>query len=153
MVDDRTVLYTLAGVALILLAIILYNNKKAQQERLDGPPPLPASDEEEGDLDDPLLLKFVRHDGHVVGETFARDGDRLILKQAGVYKSVPLAMASVDGDEVELRGDIDWTHAIEEGSAWHQSHTTGHDPLVTENLTRSEDVQKPALEATKDEEE
>lgn len=153
MPDDRTVLYTLLGVLFILLAVVVYNNQRARQEQEKGGRPVPTgSDEEEGDGDD-LLLKFVRHDGGIVGETVATHGDRLILKQAGVFKSVPLALASVEGDEVVLEGDIDWQDAIGKGEAWHAAHTKGHDPLVTEQLTRSQDVRKPALEAMKDREE
>ncbi len=150
MPDDQTVLYSLLGVLLILLAVLMYNNQRAKAASTMAPS---GSDEDEGDLEDPMLLKFVRHEGSVVGETVARDGDKLILKKAGVFKAVPLAAAAVAGDEVVLEGDIDWDAAKAAGMAWHEANTAGHDPEVTEHLTRSEDVKHPALEATKDEEE
>lgn len=155
MPSDQTVLYTLLGVALILLALIFYNNFRARQEQERGGAPMPhaRSDEEEGDGGEELLLKFARHEGSVVGETVALDGEHLILKQAGVFKSVLVAQASIDGDEVVIEGPVDWKDAIAKGTAWHHAHTTGHDPLVTERLTTSEDVRKPALEAMKGEEE
>ncbi len=154
MLDDRTILYSLAGVTLILLAIVYFNNQQAKLVRERGASPdAPGSDEEEGDIEDAWLLKFVQHEGGVVGETVARDGDQLILKQAGVFKAVPIAQATVHGDEVVLKGDIDWDAAIAAGSAWHASNTKGIDPLVSEHLTKSEDVKNPALDAMKGEEE
>ncbi len=153
MPEQTTILYSLAGVALILLALIWFNNQQMKLEKERGTTQPAGSDEEEGDIEDAWLLKFVQHDGDIVGETVARDGDQLILKQAGVFKAVPVAQASVHGDEVVLKGDIDWDAAIEAGTAWHAANTKGHDPLVSEHLTRSEDVKNPALAAMKGEEE
>ncbi len=114
---------------------------------------MPKLAEEEAGIEDAWLLKFVRHEGNIVGETVAREGDHLILKQAGVFKSVPTALASVAGDEVILKGDVDWAAAVALGTQWHEGHTKGHDPLVTEHLTRSEDVRNPALKVLKDRDE
>lgn len=146
MLDDQTVTYTLAAVAVLVVGVVYYNQRMAGRERAVG------AAAEEGPAKSDLLVRFARHEGSVVGETVAVDGDRLILKQAGVFKAVPLAAAKVVGDDVVLTGDVDWAAAIEAGSAWHEAHTRGHDPQVTEQLTRSEDVRKPALEALRERE-
>ncbi len=145
MLDDQTVTYTLAAVAVLLVGMMVYNQRMAAKEREAGPTEdVPSTHE--------YLVKFARHEGSVVGETVAVHEDRLILKQAGVFKSVALSQAKVVGDEVVLSGDIDWEAAISAGTGWHAAHTRGHDPEVTEQLTRSEDVRKPALEALKERE-
>lgn len=141
---DRVLLYTLGLVALILLATISYNNMMARQER----------HRREGDEEAPdILCKFAVHDGSVVGETVAIDGDRLILKQAGTFKSVAAKLAHIEGDEVHLRGDIDWDASITAGAAWHTANTKGQDDAVTAQLTRSEDVRAPALSVLSDDSE
>lgn len=140
---DRIVLYSLILVAFLLLATISYNNMMARRER-QGPR---RQETEEPKAD--WLCKFVLHAGSVVGETVAVAEGNLILKQAGVFKSVPKDQAVVSGDEVILNGDIDWDAAIAAGTAWHESHTQGQDDAVTAQLTRSEDVRHPALAALK----
>ncbi len=149
MTEHQTTLYTLLAVLAILVAVLMYNNSRARRE---ADRPADSAEDERG-VDDVWLLKFVRHEGDVVGETVAREGDHLILKQAGVFKTVPTALATVAGDEIVLRGDIDWDAATAEGMRWHEAHTKGHDPLVTEHLTRSEDVRNPALKVLKDRDE
>ncbi len=140
------------AVLAILVLVMLYNNSRAKREASNPMPKLDRQEEERG-IEDDWLLKFVRHEGSIVGETFARDGDLLVLKQAGVYKTVPKALATIAGDEVILQGDIDWDAAVADGMRWHEAHTKGHDPLVTEQLTRSEDVRNPALKVLKDRDE
>lgn len=145
MLDDQTVTYTLAAVGLLVVGMVVYNQRMAGREQA-------AAATDDGPSRSDYLVKFARYEGSVVGETVALDGDRLILKQAGVFKSVPVALAKVVGDEVVLTGDIEWSSAIEAGTAWHEAHTQGHDPVVTEHLTRSEDVRKPALAALRERE-
>ncbi len=152
MTEHQTTLYTLLAVLAILVIVMLYNNSRAKREATDPLPRLPEADEDHG-IEDAWLLKFVRHGGNIVGETVARDGDLLILKQAGVFKTVPKAMATIAGDEVVLAGDIDWEASIADGTRWHEAHTKGRDVLVTEHLTRSEDVRNPALKVLKDRDE
>ena len=144
----QTQLLTLGGVLVILFAVIVYNNVQAARAR--GRKPAAPSGASPGSAVDPLLVKFARHEGSVVGEGIAIDGDRLVLKQAGVFKSVPKAQAEVRGDEVVLTGPIDWDKAIADGAAWHAGHRAAPISEVSGELTRSEDVKSPALEATKD---
>lgn len=137
-------MWALVGVLAILLLVLLYTNRMAKQ----GPTmPRGADDGEEERDAEPFLLKFVHHGGDVVGETVAVDGDWLVLKQAGVFKSVPVDQAEVAGEEVVLHGEVDWDAAIERGQAWRDQKTAGAHPEVSEELTRSEDVRDPALEA------
>lgn len=153
---DRTQLLTLVGVLAILFAVIVYNNIVAARARSGAARGTgtksgkAASSSASSAPVDPLLVKFARHDGSVVGETVALDGDRLILKQSGVFKSVPRAQAEVHGDEVVLTGAIDWTQAAADGAAWHAGHRAAAVPEVSGTLTRSEDVKSPALESVRD---
>ena len=144
-------LLTMAGVLVILFAVIVYNNIEAARARKAARGGAKGSSSATSSSPvDPLLVKFARHDGMVVGEGIAIDGDRLILKQAGVFKSVPRAQAEVRGDEVVLTGAIDWDKAIADGAAWHAGHRAAPIAEVSGELTRSEDVKAPALESTKD---
>lgn len=147
--EDRDTLYSLGLVAILLLAVISYNNMKAKEEAQRSP----ARDEEEDAAG--WLSKFAVQGGNVVGETVGMDGDRLVLKQAGTYKVIPLAAAKLHGDEVHVVDDVDWTQALADGAAWHEANTKGLDDAVTSQLTRSQDVKAPALAAleARDEEE
>lgn len=112
----------------------------------------PGGDDGEAEDTGSLLCQFVHHDGAIVGETVAVDGDQLILKQAGVFKAVPRAQVAPEGDDLRLAGTIDWAAAEAAGAAWHDAHRKGADAEVAGELTRSEDVVAPALEALKERE-
>lgn len=144
----------LAGVLIILLAVMVYNQLKARGEGgADDPrPPSNGGDDDEHTVH-PYLSRFVTHEGDVVGETVSVEADTLILKQAGVFKAVAMAQAELHGDEVRLTGHIDWDHAKRDGAAWLEANRAGSDESVAGELTRSEDVQSPALEAFKRREE
>ena len=143
MATTDTQLYTVAGVLVILFAVILYNNIAAMRARLQARQAQAPG--HEGPVH-PLLVKFARHEGSIVGETVAIDGDRLIVKQAGTFKAVPVAQAKVEGDDVVLSGAIDWPAAEKAGAEWHQS-TRKADAGVSGELTKSSDVKSPALES------
>jgi hypothetical protein len=143
-----TQLYTVAGVLAILFAVIVYNNVAAVRARVKArAAKQPGAPAHEGPVH-PLLVKFARHEGSIVGETVAIDGDRLILKQAGSFKAVPLSQAEVKGDDVVLTGAIDWGTAAQQGSAWHES-TRKADAGVSGELTKSSDVKSPAMDAVR----
>lgn len=146
MLEDRSTLYTLALLLVLLLAVVSYNNMKAKEERQrrDSEGPSHDSDEDAAGW----LSKFAVQGGSVVGETVSIDGEQLILKQAGIYKAVPLSAAKLHGDEVVI-ADVDWEAALAAGSEWHEANTKGKDDQVTSDLTKSEDVKAPALEAMK----
>lgn len=139
-VQTATVLVVLG----ILLLVILYNNVRAARSRPKGPQ---AEAGAQMPSVHPLLCKFARHEGSVVGESLALDGDRLILKQAGVFKSVPLGQVREEGGELVVTGSVDWAKAAEEGSAWHAKNRAAVDSAVSGPLTRSEDVKAPAIES------
>ena len=144
MATTDTQLYTVAGVLAILFAVILYNNVAAMRARSKARQAAKAGGHE-GPVH-PLLVKFARHEGSIVGETVAIDGDRLIVKQAGSFKAVPVAQAAVQGDDVVITGAIDWPAAEKAGAEWHQS-TRKADAGVSGELTKSSDVKSPALES------
>ncbi|MEA3165423.1 MAG: hypothetical protein QOJ26_275 [Thermoplasmata archaeon] len=146
MASGDTQLYTVAGVLVILFAVIVYNNVAAMRSRAKAKQ-AKATGGHDGPVH-PLLVKFARHDGSIVGETVAIDGERLILKQAGSFKAVPVAQAAVVGDDVVLTGMIDWAAAEQAGRAWHES-TRKADVGVSGELTKSSDVKSPALESTR----
>ena len=149
MAFGQTQVVTLAAVLTILFAVLVFNNVAAMRTRArarkggEG-----ASGSSGGDAVHPLLVKFARHDGSVVGETVALDGDRLVLKQAGVFKAVPAAQAKVEGGEVVLTGPIDWPAAEQAGLAWHEARRRA-DAGVSGELTKSSDVKAPALDAVR----
>ncbi len=145
MLDDQTVTYTLAAVGILLVGMTVFNQRMIMRERNAGP-------KEDGPSRHDYLVKFARHEGNVVGESVATEGENLILKQAGVFKSVPVAAATIVGDEIVLKGEIDWDAAIAAGNTWHAANTRGVDPEITEHLTRSQDVRNPALAALKERE-
>jgi len=150
MAFGQTQVATLAGVLAVLFAVLLFNNVMAMRARSRA---RKAGDRAQaggsgGDAVHPLLVKFARHEGAVVGETVALDGDRLVLKQAGVFKSVPAAQAKVEGGEVVLSGPIDWPAAEQAGMAWHESRRRA-DAGVSGELTKSSDVKAPALESVR----
>jgi hypothetical protein len=147
MAFSQTQLLTVLGVLVVLFAVIVYNNVAAMRARVQARQASAAGATHEGPVH-PLLVKFVRHEGSIVGETVAIDGDRLILKQAGRFKAVPVAQAKVEGDDVLLSGSIDWAAAEQAGSAWHES-TRKSDAGVSGELTKSSDVKSPALEAVR----
>lgn len=142
-----TQLYTVAGVLAILFAVIVYNNVAAARARMQAKSAKPAGAGHEGPVH-PLLVKFARHEGSIVGETVAIDGERLILKQAGSFKAVPISQATVEGDDVVISGVVDWGTAAQQGTAWHES-TRKADAGVSGELTKSSDVKSPAMEAVR----
>ena len=139
---------TLVGVLAVLFAVLLFNNVAAMRARSKARRTEAQEGGPGGDAVHPLLVKFARHEGAVVGETVALDGDRLVLKQAGVFKSVPAAQAKVEGGEVVLSGPIDWPAAEQAGAAWHEARRRA-DTGVSGQLTRSSDVKAPALDAVR----
>jgi hypothetical protein len=151
MAFDQTQLLTLAGVLLILFAVIVGNNVSAARSRGRAKAAAGASGTAGAGGDTvvhPLLVKFARHEGSVVGETVAIDGDRLVLKQAGTFKSVPLAQAQEKDGEVVLSGGIDWAAAEQAGTAWHEARRHA-DAGVSGTMTTSADVKSPAMEAVR----
>ena len=135
----------LVGVAAVVIAMMFLNQSLTRRAREHAPmSEAPAQG---------LLLKFAQHEGSIVGETVALDGEHLILKQAGVYKAVPVAQAKEHDGEVRIDGTVDWNEAIQLGAAWHAAKTAGHDPAITERLTTSADVRSPALNARRGTEE
>ena len=147
MAFDQTQVLTLAGVLLILFAVIVANNVSAARSRGRAKAAAGAGTGGEAVVH-PLLVKFARHEGSVVGETVAIDGDRLVLKQAGTFKSVPLAQAQEKDGEVVLSGSIDWAAAEQAGTAWHEARRHA-DAGVSGTLTTSADVKSPALDAVR----
>lgn len=151
MAFSNTQLATVAGVLAILFIVIVLNNVAAlrarSRARATAASAEPGGAGGEGTVH-PLLVKFARHEGSVVGETVALDGDRLILKQAGAFKAVPARQAEVKGDDVVLSGSIDWAAAEAAGREWHEARRKA-DAGVSGELTKSEDVKAPALDAVR----
>lgn len=146
MAFDDTQVLTLAAVLAVLFAVIVFNNVAAARAR--GRDKAATAGAGGGDVVHPLLVKFARHDGSVVGETVAIDGDHLILKQAGVFKAVPVAQAEVRGDDVVIDGPVDWPAAEQAGTAWHEARRKA-DTGVSGTMTTSADVKSPAMDAVR----
>lgn len=144
MAFDQQQILTLAGVLAVLFGVIVFNNVAAARARSKARSDPAAS----GDVVHPLLVKFARHDGSVVGETVAIDGPNVILKQVGLFKAVPMAQAQVKDGEVVLDGPIDWAAAEQAGMAWHEARRKA-DAGVSGTLTTSADVKAPAMESVR----
>ncbi len=127
-----------AATAAILLLVMFYNNARARNA-----PAVPANEPST----DPILCKFVHHEGRVVGETVALAGADVVLKQAGEFKLVPRNQIESEGEDLVVKGYVDWNAARTAGSSWLASRRKEADPEVTGQLTRSEDVVAPALSA------
>ena len=108
---DTTELATAGGVLLILLAVVFYNHLQVSRgaRRPAVRQPLASAS---------MLGRYATHRGAVVGEVVGITVDRLVLRQAGTHKAVPLARARHEGDDVVLEGDIDWAQAEADGKAW-----------------------------------
>lgn len=103
---------TIAAVIVIVLGVIFYNNLQAAQAARRATAASPRAD--------PILRRFVHHEGAVVGQAIAVQGDRVLLRQGTVHKAVPLAQLERDGDDLRLLGTVDWMDAEKDGSAWAQ---------------------------------
>lgn len=102
-------LLTAVGVILILLAGIVYNHLQVAKGAR-GPSKVLASAS--------MLGRYASHRGSVVGEVVAITTDRLVIRQSGLHKAVPLSQARLRDGEVILEGDIDWSAAEDAGKAW-----------------------------------
>ena len=137
---DQSQWTALVGVLVILVAIFVYNRMRASQS------PIQTGTDDDVSVDT-RLSRFAVHEGNVVGESVAIDGDQLVLKQAGVFRTVPLAQVEAAGAELAIHGDVDWTAAEAAGAAWLERNRKGTDDQVTQDLTTSDDVKAPAREA------
>ena len=108
-------LISAAGVIVILLAGIVYNHLQVARGAGRTSPALASAS---------MLGRYASHRGSVVGEVVAITTDRLVIRQAGTHKAVPLAQARLRDGEVTLEGDIDWDAAEDAGKAWSGAQAT-----------------------------
>lgn len=103
--------------ALAVLAIVLgVHAFNVLQTRRPAPAPATGPATPLGSA--PMLGRYATHRGSVVGEVVALTTDRVVLRQAGVHKAVPLAQARMREGDVLIEGDVDWTAAEDAGKAW-----------------------------------
>ncbi len=130
-----------AGVFVIVFAMMVYNQMVAKRH----------AGKSGNDSDRPSaaehLSRFVVHEGDVVGEVVARDGDDLIVKHQGQFRAVPVAATKIANEEVHIHGAMDWDAAATAGQAWLERNRKGQDDEVSPQLTTSGDVKRPAFEA------
>jgi len=100
------------GVLAILLGGIVYNHLAVA--RAAKPRPKAAARRRP----DSMMGRFVSHRGSVVGEVVGITNDRLVLRQAGMHRAVPLSQVHWRDGEPVLEGDVDWAAADEDGRAW-----------------------------------
>ncbi len=128
---------TIFGVAALLLGMLMLNQVLGKTVRKAEPETDNSS----------MLCKFVVHEGSVIGETVAEEGESLIIKQAGVFSAIPTKQVQPDGAELRLTGSLDWDAAREQGAQWYESVKGEGQDEVAGQMTRSEDVKVPAREA------
>jgi len=109
MAFTQETILAVAGVLVILLGVVFYNNMRAMQP-VARPPGATAASR------DPILQRYVHHDGAVVGQAVAVMGDRVLLRQGNVHKAVPRAQLEPAGDELRLMGTVDWMECEKEGA-------------------------------------
>jgi hypothetical protein len=103
---DATVLATVGGVLLILLAVILYNNQRAAKARTEGAGPAgPAG------APDTWVGRYVHHAGSVVGRVAAVEENRIIIERAGERRAFALLGARPMGNDIEYTGAFEWDAA------------------------------------------
>lgn len=68
-----------------------------------------------------LLSRFVidKH-GNRVGESISVYNDLLIIKRKGDYYAVPLKHVDVSGEELRVKGVVQWEKAAEMAEEWKQ---------------------------------
>ncbi len=68
-----------------------------------------------------LLSRFVvDKNGNRVGESISVYRDLLIIKRAGDYYAVPLKHVDASGDELRVKGVVQWEKAAEMAEEWKQ---------------------------------
>lgn len=68
-----------------------------------------------------LLSRFVvDKDGNRVGESISVYKDLLIIKREGDYYAVPLKHVDASGEELRVRGVVQWKKAAEMAEEWEQ---------------------------------
>jgi hypothetical protein len=103
---------SVAGVLVILVGVVVYNNMRAMRPRPAAAVNPTATTEQ------PIVGRYVHHEGAVVGQAVALEGSRVLLRQGNVHKAVPLEQLERVGDELRLMGTIDWMESEREGSQW-----------------------------------
>lgn len=61
--------------------------------------------------------KFVKHDGSDIGESIAVENDRIVVKNSGIFMSIPLEKIVTNGENIVV-GDFDREEALKLGKEW-----------------------------------
>ncbi len=68
-----------------------------------------------------LLSRFVvDKDGNRAGESISVYKDLLIIKREGTFYAVPLKHVDAHGDELRVKGIVQWEKAAEMAEEWNQ---------------------------------
>ncbi len=110
MATSQETILSVVGVLVIVLAVVFYNNVRAMRETRSRNPNTVVAQ--------PILQRYVHHEGSVVGQAIAIERDQVLLRQGTVHKVVPLAQLEKSGDDLRLLGTVDWMDAEREGAAW-----------------------------------
>lgn len=110
---DKVELTTILGVLAVLLGGIAYNALVAARARARAARSLPTTG---------WVGKHVQHDGRVVGEVVADEGDTLVLRKGEAMLCVPRAVVHPQGLDLGIKGSFDEATALAEGAAWKLRH-------------------------------
>ncbi len=124
MAFDQLTILTILGVLAILVGVVFFNNMRAMRPAAKAVPTTPAGE--------PILQRYVHHEGAVVGQAIAVEGDKVLLKQGNVHKAIPLAQLERSGDELRLLGTVDWLDCEKDGAAWAERLAAANTPAVVE---------------------
>lgn len=119
MAISQTELLTVAAVLVLLFAVILYNNfraakatraVKAAAEQARGGSVAPA--------DRPWVGRYLQHEGDVIGQVVAVEGERVIVRKGAATLAVPRSQVREQGADLGLTGSFDAAAAERDGAGW-----------------------------------
>jgi hypothetical protein len=112
---DQVQIYTVLGVVAVLLGVILYNAWSAVRLRVKAAASLPGASAS-------WVGKHVQHQGDILGEVVAEEGDKVVLRKGPATLVVPRALVRPQGLDLGVKGDLDIATALAEGQAWQVQH-------------------------------
>ncbi len=111
-------LLTVAGVLVLLFGIIVYNNARAAKATRALAAAKAGMTPEEMSAPKPWPGRYLQHEGDVLGQVVAVEGERVIVRKGATVLSVPKAQVREQGADLGLTGSFDAAAAEREGASW-----------------------------------
>ncbi|MEK6985974.1 MAG: DUF5749 family beta-barrel protein [Candidatus Thermoplasmatota archaeon] len=113
---SQTEILTVAGVLVLLFAVILTNNfraakatraLKAAQAGADAAP-----------TNKPWLGRYLQHEGDIVGQVVAVEGERVIVRKGTINLAIAKSQVREQGADLGVVGTFDLAAAERDGVGW-----------------------------------